>query len=95
MANVTFNFAALRLAAAEDTVTFMKFASAFNTYDIRNGKGLPSDRATKKAYSLLIQLQMNTKENLGVSVSATLEEKEACLDAIYAEVVKATRLVAA
>lgn len=92
MANVTFNFAALRLAAAEDTVTFMKFASAYNTYEIRCGKGLPSNKAADKAYSLLAQLQMNTKENLGVKTNVTLEEKEAVLDAIYAETVKATRL---
>ena len=85
------NFAALRLAAAEDMATFLQFTKAFNTYEVRSSKGEPGDKSAVKAVDLLHELEKTTGEEIILIAVENIQDKEAVLDSIYEMSIRATR----
>lgn len=79
------NTAALKVAAIMNISLFTKFASEFNTYDVRNSKGLPSDIARGKAIKTLTDLQIATGEKIILRPLYKSEDEEAVLDELYNE----------
>lgn len=77
------NTAALKVAAIQNIKLFMRFASEFNTYDLRNSKGLPSDIARGKAIKALADLQNATGEEIILRDLHDDEDEEAVLDELY------------
>ena len=77
------NTAALKVAAICNIKLFTKFAAEFNTYDLRNSKGQPSDIARGKAIRALAALQDATGEEIILRDLNTSEDEEAVLDELY------------
>jgi len=79
------NTAALKVAAIQNIALFTKFAAEFNTYDLRNSQGLPSNKAAEKTMRALANLQNATGEEIILRPLHNSADNEAVLDELYHE----------